>query len=208
MSYGIGKGASGLLDALSDIDKPQIKELSRKLKRYIEAEKTILRDLDAAITKGSALEAQCRGLKDWAKNKGGADAEAFKKREKDITKAMDALGSFTDAIESAAGGKAAGKSTVPGDAIQAVLDKLEFSDKATVKDLRDVAKAYYPAESAAVKRLQEWVVHLDQLLAGLNDGLSALNSSDQVEALHIALAKKNVVDPAIKLQKAVKAAAP
>jgi hypothetical protein len=188
---------------MSDINKPAIGELSRKLRRYVEAEKGIVAVLDKMRTQASGLVVYGLNLTDWAKKTKGPDAAAFKKRAKDFEKAIAGFESFTDSIDGVLEGRPAAKAKLPGDAFQKVLDDLEFSDKAKIGPVRKAAQEYYPLESAGQKKLQEWAVHLNQLAAALNDGLAELDPSDKVEALNLNFGKSEVLVPAIELKKKI-----
>jgi len=203
MSDGIGSKVDGLMDGLSDVEKPAIVELNRKLKRYLDAEKSIIAVLDTMRKKASGLVVYGLNLSEWAKKTKSPDADAFKKRSKEFDKAIEGFESFTDAIDGLLEGKAVGRSKLPGDAFQKVLDALQFKDKAQIANLRKAALDYYPSESAGQKKLQEWAVHLSHLAAALNDGLAALDPSDKVEALHLNFGKFEVMQPAIELKRKI-----
>ena len=205
MSDGIGSKVEGLLDGLSDINKPPIVELSRKLKRYADAEKGIVTALNTMRTKAAGLVVYGLKLADWAKKAKGPDADAFKKRAKEFDKAISGFDTFTDAIDGVLEGTASGKTSLPGEEFQKILDKLVFSDKAAIAALRKAAQDYYPAESAGQKKLNEWAVHLVQLAAALNEGLAALDPDDKVEALHLSFGKVEVLKPALELKKKIDA---
>lgn len=205
MSDGIGSKVEGLLDGLSDINRPAIVELSRKLKRYADAEKGIVSALNATRHKASGLVVYGLKLADWARKAKGPDADAFKKRAKEFDKAISGFDTFTDAIDGVLEGTASGKTALPGGEFQKVLDKLEFTDKAAIAPLRKAAQDYYPTESAGQKKLQEWAVHLVQLAAALNEGLADLNPDDKVEALHLSFGKFEVLKPALELKKKIDA---
>ena len=172
MSDGIGSKVEGLLDGMSDINRPPIVELCRKLKRYADAEKGIVTALNTMRTKAAGLVVYGLKLADWAKKAKGPDADAFKKRAKEFDKAISGFESFTDAIDGVLEGTASGKTSLPGEEFQKILDKLEFSDKAAIAALRKAAQDYYPAESAGQKKLNEWPVHLVQLAAAPCGGSS------------------------------------
>jgi hypothetical protein len=203
MSDGIAAKVAGLMDGLSDIDKPAIAELNRKLKRYVDAEKSIVSTVDAMRRKASGIVVYGLKLAEWAKNADGADAAAFKKRAKELDKAIEGFESFTDSIDAVLEGKAAGATKLPGDDLHKALDKLEFTDKAGIAPVRKAAQDYYPAESAGTKKLKEWSVHLTQLALALNEGLAALDPNDKVEALHLSFGKFEVLKPAIELKKRI-----
>jgi hypothetical protein len=203
MSDGIAAKVQGLMDGLSDVDKPGIAELCRKLKRYVDAEKGIVSAVGTMRTKASGLVVYGLKLAQWAKKTKGADAEAFKKRAKELDRVIARFESFTDAIDGVLEGKATGKTELPGDELHAVLDKLEFTDKAGIEPLRKAAQAYYPAESAGRKKLQEWAVHLTQLAVALNEGLAVLDPNDPVEALHLGFGRFEVLKPAIESKKRI-----
>ena len=203
MSDGIGSKVEGLLDGMSDINKPAIVELNRKLKRYLDAEKGIVAALNTMRNKASSLVVYGLKLADWAKKTKGTDADAFKKRAKEFDKAITGFEAFTDAIDGVLEGGAAGKTRSPGAEFQKVLDNLEFKDKAQIANVRKAALEYYPSESAGQKKLQEWAVHLNQLAAALNEGLAALDPNDKVEALHLSFGKFEVLVPAIDLKKKI-----
>jgi hypothetical protein len=84
MSDGIASRVERGLGGISDINKPAIVELSRKLKRYTEAEKGIVAALDKMRTKASGLVVMLN-LTGWAKTT-GPDGAAFKKRAKEFEK--------------------------------------------------------------------------------------------------------------------------
>ena len=203
MSDGIGWRVERLLDGMSDINKPAICDLNRKLKRYVEAEKGIVAALDKMRTKASGLVVYGLNLTAWARKANGADAAAFKKRAKDFDKAIAGFESFTDSIDGVLEGRPAAKTRLPGDAFQKVLDDLEFSDKAKIGPVRKAAQEYYPLESAGQKKLQEWAVHLNQLAAALNAGLAELDPNNQVEGLNLNFGKAEVLVPAIELKKKI-----
>jgi hypothetical protein len=203
MSNGIAAKVQGLMDGLDDVEKPGIAELRRKLKRYVDAEKGIVTAVGAMRTKASGLVVYGLKLAEWAKKNKGADADAFKKRAKEFDRAIARFEAFTDALDGVLEGKTAGKTELPGDELHKVLDKLEFTDKAGIEPLRKAAQAYYPAESAGTKKLQEWTVHLTQLAVALNEGLAVLDPDDPVEALHLGFGKFEVLKPAIELKKRI-----
>lgn len=203
MSDGIGWRVERLLDGMSDINKPAVVELSRKLKRYVEAEKGIVAALDKMRTKASGLVVYGLNLTGWAKKTTGPDGAAFKKRAKEFEKAIAGFESFTDSIDGVLEGAPAAKTKLPGDAFQKVLDDLEFSDKAKIGPVRKAAQEYYPLESAGQKKLQEWAVHLNQLATALNNGLAELDPSDKVEALNLNFGKSEVLVPAVELKRKI-----
>lgn len=154
MSDGIGSKVEGLLDGLSDINRPAIVELSRKLKRYADAEKRIVSALNATRHKASGLVVYGLKLADWSRKAKGPDADAFKKRAKEFDKAISGFENFTEAIDGVLEGTASGKTALPGGEFQKVLDKLEFTDKAAIAPLHKAAQDYYPTESAGQKNFR------------------------------------------------------
>jgi hypothetical protein len=203
MSDGIGSKVEGLFDGLEDVNKPAIVELRRKLKKYTDAEKEILGKVKTMRDKAAGLVVFGLGLADWAKKNKGPDADAFKKRAKEFDKAINALETFTDAIDGVIEGTASGKTRLPGAELQKVLDLMEFKDKAKIANVRKAAQDYYPAESAGQKKLQEWAVQLNILANALNEGLAALDPNDKVEEVNLSFGRIEVMKPAIELKKKI-----
>lgn len=203
MSDGIGSKVEGLMDGLSDTNKPPIVELNRKLKKYIDAEKGILTALTGMSRKAAGLVVYGLKLSEWAKKEKSPDADAFKKRAKEFEKAIDGFESFADAIDALVEGGVPGKTKLPGADFQKVLDNLEFKDKAQIANLRKAAQDYYPSESAGEKKLQEWAVHLNHLITALNEGLAALDPDDKVDELNLNFGRLEVLKPAIELKQKI-----
>lgn len=174
----IASRALGLADKLKDHQEPAVAEMTRRLRKYAEAEKGLAGSVYTMGHKASGLLVYGLNLADWAKKNKGPEADAFKKREKDFGKAIDGLEAFSDAVDALLEGGTPSKVKLPGNALQKVLDDLEFKDKAKIVNVRKAALDYYPAESAGQKKLQEWAVQLNHLCAGLNDGLSKLDAAD------------------------------
>lgn len=204
MSDGIGSKVQGLMEGMEDINKPAIVQLRAKLKKYIETEKTLLAAVSKMRTQASGLEVQALNLIDWGKKNKGPDADAIKKRTKDLSKAADELSAFVDAIDGVIEGTPSAKTKLPGENFDKVLRPLinEMSDK-VIGPVKKIALAYYPLESAGQKKLQEWAVHLNQLAATLNDGLAALDPSDKVEEVNLNFGKFEVLTAAVELKRKI-----
>lgn len=204
MSDGIGSKVEGLMDGLEDINKPAIAGLRSKLKKYLETEKAILAAVDKMRAKASGLEVQALNLIEWGKKNKGPDADAIKKRAKDLDKAAAALSAFTDAIDGVVEGTASAKTKLPGGDFDKVLRLLinEMSDK-VIGPVKKIALDYYPSESTGQKKLQEWAVHLNHLAAALNDGLAALDPSDKVEEVNLNFGKFEVLARAVELKRKI-----
>jgi len=201
MSNGIADKVTSLVEGMENISKPAIKDLCGKLKKYAETEKGIVTALDKMRTKASGLEVQALSLTEWGKKNNGPDADAVKKRSKDLDKAADGLSNFTDAIDGVLEGKAAGKTKLPGEAFDQVLRLLanEMSDK-VIGPVKKLALEYYPLESAGQKKLQEWSVHLNHLAAALNAGLAELDPADKLQAAKLKFGKSEVLARAVELK--------
>jgi len=208
MGRNIGSNAEGLRDSLSDVETPEVAELCRKLKRYVEAERGIQTQLKATLRACDGVQVDALALKTYIGKQKNADIEAFKNCSKDFDLALDRLEKFSDALEKLLQGDGPGKVTLPGEALDSVLDKLEFKEKASenvLSTLQKGAKAFYPAESAAQKRLAEWSVHLKQLALALNEGLATLDRKDKVQDLNLNFGRMQVLKPALELKKGIDA---
>lgn len=194
----IASKALGLADKLKDRSEPAVAEMTRRLRKYAEAERGLAGAVHTMGHKASGLVVFGLTLADWAKKNKGPEADTFKKREKDFDKAIAGLESLGDAVDALLEGGTPAKVKLPGNALQKVLDDMEFKDKVKIATVRTAAREYYPAESAGQKKLQEWAVHLNHLCAGLNDGLSQLDGSD-VQAY----ARKEVLERAQQLKKSI-----
>jgi ElaB/YqjD/DUF883 family membrane-anchored ribosome-binding protein len=204
MSDGIGAKVEGLFDGLEDINKPAIAQLRAKLKKYLDTEKAILAAVGKMSTQASGLEVQALNLIEWGKKNKGPDADAVKKRTKDLARAADELSAFADAINGVIEGTPSAKTKLPGGTFDKVLRLLvnEMSDK-VIGPVKKIALAYYPVESAGQKKLQEWAVHLNQLAAALNEGLAELDPNDQVEDLNLKFGKQEVLAAVVELKRKI-----
>ncbi|MGE0387202.1 MAG: hypothetical protein AB7Q97_20960 [Gammaproteobacteria bacterium] len=199
----IASKASGLADGVADLDRKELAEMNRRIKRYCEAEKSIVAALETLSEKASDLVIHGGAVADWAKKAKGPDAEVFKKRAKEYGKAVDGCSALSEAIDALLSGRDVKKTALPGDALQKVLDALEFKDKVKTANLRKSALAYYPAESAGRKKLREWEVHLEHLVTAVNEGLAVLNPEDKVEYVHLEFGRQYVITPALALKKKI-----
>jgi hypothetical protein len=206
MADGISGKAQGLMDGLEDVSKPAVADMRRALKRYVDAEAKLLPAVQSMGQKASGLLVGCLA-KVINEGKGsGPQAEAIKKRKREFDKVNSALDSFGDAIDGLVEGTGGGGKVVfPGDLVHDLLDKLEYTDKGPANDLRKAAQAYYPAESAARKKLAEWSVHLGYLATALNTGLAELDPADQVENLNLQFGRNEVLAPALELKRKIDA---
>jgi hypothetical protein len=206
MADGLAEKVRGLVDGVEDVAKPEIAEMRKHLAKYVEAEGRIL----PAVQKlnSSAAGLLVRGLAKVMTEAKGSTPEgvALKKRKRDLDQVngqLEALGTALDGIVEGTGGAAA--AVFPGERLQQLLDDLEFKDKGPSTDLRNMAKAYYPLESAGRKKLAEWAVQLDHLVAAANRGLEALDPTDQVENLNLQFGRNEVIKPALELKRKIAA---
>lgn len=194
----IASKALGLADKLKDRNEPAVAEMTRRLRKYAEAEKGLAGSVHAMGHKATGLVVYGLHVADWAKKNKGPEADAFKKREKDFAKVVDSFEALGDAVDALLEGGTPAKVKLPGNAMQKMLDNLQFKDQVKVANLHKAALDYYPAESAGQKKLQEWAVQLNHLCAGLNDGLSQLDAADLQ-----AFGRKEVLERAQQLKKSI-----
>lgn len=198
MADGLAGKVQGLMDGVEDNTQAPVAEMRKALKKYIDAEGKIL----PAVQKMNAAAAGIlvKGL-DKVMNAKGPAGDAVKKRKRDFDAVNAAFEAFTDALDGIVEGTGGGgKAAFPGEQLQQLLDRIEFTDKSPLDDLRAAAKAYYPLESAGRKKLQEWAVHLGYLIEAANRGLEALDAGDQVDALNLNFGRTEVIKPAIDLK--------
>jgi len=157
MTNVIASKALELADKLKDRNEPAIAEMTRRLRKYAEAEKGLAGSVHTMGNKATGLVVYGLHVADWAKKNKGPEADAFKKREKDFAKVVDSFEALGDAVDALLEGGTPAKVKLPGNAMQKMLDSLQFKDQVKVANLHKAALDYYPAESAGQKKLQEFV---------------------------------------------------
>ena len=180
MADNLNSTAANLVEILSDTSEfkdPIFAQTADALMRFVQAGESLSTKARAAAKTGLALNE----LVDEAHEKASDEKNP---RARDLKKAWDQLIAFLAASQMLADGGTPSQFKACGDTMQGVLDKIEFSDKKQIADLRKKALAFYPAESALLKEADAWSVRANQVVEQIKKAIAKLDLTDGVQKVH------------------------
>jgi hypothetical protein len=178
--------AANLAEILSDkteFKSPVHAQAADALKRFAGA-------CDALATKAKATTGSSLDLEELISDAYDTAKKERNARASELKAAWDGLIGFLAAARRLAEGDVPAGFAPAGEAVQKVLDKIEFKDQKQIDELRKKAKAYYPKESALVKEAEAWSVRAAQVAKAVKAAADALDPEDSVAKVHIAFLKR------------------